>query len=515
MIQDMLISTPVQAVARPEEGAATAARDSGFSEILSLVTGQSAPDLTAGAPAASLPIETLPSADCAPVPEPIVAPAENKVAGNKVVGNKASAISLQQVAVSPVQMAPVQTVPAEVHSARQAAETANPARAPAEPAAHQEQAATVQATDMAAPDPGGDPATEQPAIAAAVAPAVQPRTKSAAPSSDEERAEPAEPSQPKVSDASAPLQGPAVEPRVPLAVASVPLSLGVPQAQAAETAPVEGQEAAVSSLAPSAAKVPSATTSAPAPTFATAAGEPVAPPMAEAAASAQDVSPEPGSASDGPTGTSHFADVSDGAGTPLPIKTALEPKAQQTFGAGLPQPWMEPLAQAGFGQGSFGKIYPAQATGPIIDGRSGVVGRGIGLEIARSVTQGRDEMILRLSPESLGRVEVRIAFDHDGGLRAVLSADQPATTALLQREVPNLVRALADAGIRSDDSSVQFQSPSNTGQSDSGQSGAGSGDRNRGSRQDQRQQGQQSAVEDLPLRSFRAIRAGSRVDLVA
>lgn len=138
----------------------------------------------------------------------------------------------------------------------------------------------------------------------------------------------------------------------------------------------------------------------------------------------------------------------------------------------------------------------------------------MGVEIARAIAHGRDEMIVRLSPENLGRVEVRIAFDSEGALQAVLSTDQPATTALLQREAPNLVRALADAGIRSDDSSLRFQTPGSGGQSREWP-GASSGDRDQGSRQGRNRQGGQSGAEEYPIRSFRAIRAGARVDLIA
>lgn len=100
--------------------------------------------------------------------------------------------------------------------------------------------------------------------------------------------------------------------------------------------------------------------------------------------------------------------------------------------------------------------------------REGRFGADIGVTIARAVGSGADglgaDLLIRLDPRHMGRVDVRLSFEHDGVLRAVVSADNPASLDLLRRESGDLGRALADAGVRSDGQSLRF---------DSGSSGSG------------------------------------------
>jgi flagellar hook-length control protein FliK len=52
-----------------------------------------------------------------------------------------------------------------------------------------------------------------------------------------------------------------------------------------------------------------------------------------------------------------------------------------------------------------------------------------------------------LDPPELGRVEVRLSIDATGKASAHLSADQPQTLSLLQKDAPILTRALREAGL--------------------------------------------------------------------
>jgi hypothetical protein len=90
--------------------------------------------------------------------------------------------------------------------------------------------------------------------------------------------------------------------------------------------------------------------------------------------------------------------------------------------------------------------------------RPGHLGDQIGVEMVRQVAAGREEFLLRLKPADHGTIMVRMHFDGSGSLRATLSADSPATLEMLRRDSAHLDRALADAGVTTDDRSFRFDS---------------------------------------------------------
>lgn len=142
--------------------------------------------------------------------------------------------------------------------------------------------------------------------------------------------------------------------------------------------------------------------------------------------------------------------------------------------------------------------------------QQGQFGNDIGVEIARALDNGGDDLLIRLDPRHMGRIDVRLSFDHDGVLRAVLSADSASSLDMLRRESTDLGRALADAGIRSDGQSLRFDS----------RSGGQGGQRWQGE-QGQRQAGihsQGGAADgfggsDDPI--YRSLRSSGHVDLMA
>lgn len=106
---------------------------------------------------------------------------------------------------------------------------------------------------------------------------------------------------------------------------------------------------------------------------------------------------------------------------------------------------------------SYGADTPAQAPQPVV-AQPGRIGRDTGVEIARNVAAGRDEVSIRLTPAELGRIDIRLSFDDKGTLRATVRADSPAALDMLRRDAPDLSRSLANAGIASDASSFTFDS---------------------------------------------------------
>jgi flagellar hook-length control protein FliK len=72
---------------------------------------------------------------------------------------------------------------------------------------------------------------------------------------------------------------------------------------------------------------------------------------------------------------------------------------------------------------------------------------GLAVEIAARSQSGIKQFDIRLDPPELGHVEVRLSIDATGKAQAHLSADQPQTLDLLQKDAPALTRALRDAGL--------------------------------------------------------------------
>jgi flagellar hook-length control protein FliK len=71
----------------------------------------------------------------------------------------------------------------------------------------------------------------------------------------------------------------------------------------------------------------------------------------------------------------------------------------------------------------------------------------LAIEISAKSQSGAKQFDIRLDPPELGRVEVRLSIDATGKASAHLSADQPQTLDLLQKDSTSLMRALRDAGL--------------------------------------------------------------------
>lgn len=88
--------------------------------------------------------------------------------------------------------------------------------------------------------------------------------------------------------------------------------------------------------------------------------------------------------------------------------------------------------------------------------RPNFVAHQVGLQITKAIADGQNEFTIRLNPPELGRVEVRLEFGADGGVKAALSAEKPETLNLLQRDAAALERALNDAGLKTNSGSLNF-----------------------------------------------------------
>jgi len=147
---------------------------------------------------------------------------------------------------------------------------------------------------------------------------------------------------------------------------------------------------------------------------------------------------------------------------------------------------------------------------PTVSAQAGQIGREMGVQIARRVTDGGSELTVRLNPAEMGRIEVKMSFDDSGTLRATVAAESPRALDLLRRDSADLGRAMTDAGVRADAQSFRFDSR------------AGGGDQF-GQPQNRQQGGSQQTGAgrfyaddvgaDQPI--YRALRTSGRVDLMA
>ena len=70
----------------------------------------------------------------------------------------------------------------------------------------------------------------------------------------------------------------------------------------------------------------------------------------------------------------------------------------------------------------------------------------IAVHLTRHAATG-DTIVVSLSPEELGRVEIEIELDGDGRARAHVAAELPMTLELIQRDAALLEQALEAAGV--------------------------------------------------------------------
>jgi len=150
---------------------------------------------------------------------------------------------------------------------------------------------------------------------------------------------------------------------------------------------------------------------------------------------------------------------------------------------------------------------PPPASQPVVAAQPGRLGHELGVEIARRISTGSDQLVVRLTPAEFGRIEVRMSFDDRGGLSTVFAADRPAALDMLRRDSADLSRALNDAGFRSDTNSMRF---------DGGERGTGGQPRTPWQNAAHRQsQGNDSEPEMFDQTAFRSVQTRGRYNLMA
>jgi flagellar hook-length control protein FliK len=95
---------------------------------------------------------------------------------------------------------------------------------------------------------------------------------------------------------------------------------------------------------------------------------------------------------------------------------------------------------------------PAQSS----SGDKPVAIANVAVEVTARISSGKNQFDIRLDPEELGRIHVRVNVDRDGNITTHMVADRPETLDLLRRDTQGLERALQDAGLKTSDNSLQF-----------------------------------------------------------
>lgn len=80
----------------------------------------------------------------------------------------------------------------------------------------------------------------------------------------------------------------------------------------------------------------------------------------------------------------------------------------------------------------------------------------VAFEMVRQVHQGTSRFTIRLDPPELGRIDVKMHVDGTGAVHARLAVERPETLDLFQRDRQSLERALAQAGLDTNKTNLEF-----------------------------------------------------------
>lgn len=120
-------------------------------------------------------------------------------------------------------------------------------------------------------------------------------------------------------------------------------------------------------------------------------------------------------------------------------------------------------------------MHPSRGTAAMPQG----VPDQISVNIQKAVKDGKDHFSIRLNPEDLGRIDIRLEIAQDGRLQANISVEKAQTLELLQRDQRSLESALNSTGLKADSDSLNFSLHSD-GQAFAGENNAQDGNGRRG-----------------------------------
>jgi flagellar hook-length control protein FliK len=142
-----------------------------------------------------------------------------------------------------------------------------------------------------------------------------------------------------------------------------------------------------------------------------------------------------------------------------------QPQANTNVDASVPKPAPQPVQAANNNPSAAGIAAPQTqqpAAAPVVTQTVQVTAQpapnipALAVEVAAKSQSGAKQFDIRLDPPELGRVDVRLSIDAAGKASAHLTADQPQTLDLLQKDSTSLTRALRDAGLNVSQDGLNF-----------------------------------------------------------
>lgn len=180
-----------------------------------------------------------------------------------------------------------------------------------------------------------------------------------------------------------------------------------------------------------------------------------------------------------------------------------------------------PMSMAGVGgpQSTHTSASPADRAAATAHGRPGAnlgtPADQVAMKMSASAKDGGGKVTIRLSPEELGKVDIRMEISKDGLVRAVVAVDRPETLELLQRDAKGLERVLQDAGLQTDGDSLEFDLRGGNDQADDADDGAGGNGPADGELASQNIDGDGVAADQQGDEGSGGVKADGSLDLVA
>jgi len=98
----------------------------------------------------------------------------------------------------------------------------------------------------------------------------------------------------------------------------------------------------------------------------------------------------------------------------------------------------------------------AAANRPVFNLPNGRPAEQVSVQVQNGIRNGNDKIQIKLSPASLGNVEVKLELSPDKTVQAIVYADKAETLEMLERDARILQKALEEAGLRTNSDSLSF-----------------------------------------------------------
>ncbi len=105
--------------------------------------------------------------------------------------------------------------------------------------------------------------------------------------------------------------------------------------------------------------------------------------------------------------------------------------------------------------GSIGTMVALKNEQTTASSQSNIVEQ-VKIQLQKMAKSGDDQMTIHLSPDEMGKIEIKLTFGDDKTVQGTVIADNKVTLEALQKDQSSLQQALQDAGLRADQGCLQF-----------------------------------------------------------